>query len=101
MNRQLLFQKWEKWEVVVSRGEKTMISFRGSWVNLTFKQTIITYRDSVFAYGMTIPYCILVYCADYFEHNSFMVLKEQKQKILNARWKKIIIVQNSIDRNTR
>lgn len=101
MNRQLLFQKWEKWEVIVSRGEKTMISFRGSWANLTFKQTIITYRDSVYAYGMTIPQCIFVYCEDYSEHNAFIVLGEQKQKILNARWKKIIIVQHSIDRNTR
>lgn len=101
MNRQILFQKWEKWEVIVSRGEKAMISFRGSWANLMFKQPIITYRDSVFAYGMTIPYCIFVYCADYFEHNSFIVLKEQKQTILNARWKKLIRLQNFVVRNTR
>lgn len=101
MNRQLLFQKWEKGEVIISRGEKAMISFRGSWANLMFKQPIITYRDSVFAYGMTIPYCIFVYCADYFEHNSFIVLKEQKQTILNSRWKKLIRLQNFVVRNTR
>lgn len=101
MNRQLLFQKWEKWEVIVSRGEKAIISFRGSWAKLMFKQPIITYRDSVFTYGMTIPQCIFVYCEDYSEHNAFIVLKEQKQTILNARWKKIIRLQNFVVRNTR